>query len=354
MSLRIAILGAGAIGAKHAAAAQEAGHVVGAVVDADAARCESLAEAFGCKGATDPAAIWDDATIDAVVIGVPNCFHKQLAIDAMRAGKDVLLEKPMAMNVAECEEICAIEQQTGRVLQIGFAHRYTAVGMAARQVIEAGELGEIYHAKAHLYLKRGIPGLGRWFTTKAVSGGGVLIDVGVHLIDLSLHLLNQPAPTAVLGRTYGRFGSRMQDYVYDSMWAGPPDFDGVFDVEDSAHAMITFDSGATLDLHVSWAGNFPEGQLPVSQIGLFGDKAGMTFELFGDHLNLAGEQQAKLTNTKMTLPAIDQMAEQLCGFADAIKARKTTTGASAAEGRKVQSIVDAIYQSSDSGQPVAF
>ena len=197
-----------------------------------------------------------------------------------------------------------------------------------------------------------MPGLGGWFTTKAMSGGGALIDLGVHLLDLSLFLLGQPKPVAVSGKTYAEFGRRMRDYVYESMWAGPPNYDGVCDVEDSAHAMITFDSGLSLDLQVSWAGEFPEGELPTSQIGLFGDHGGVTFELFSDHLHLAKEMSGRNADTKIALVEVDQMAEQMRGFAEAVEKRAVTTGCSAAEGRRVQSIVDAIYASSEQNQPV--
>ncbi|MGL4515006.1 MAG: Gfo/Idh/MocA family protein [Lacipirellulaceae bacterium] len=353
MSLRLGIIGAGAIGAKHAAAASAVGVTVTRVADRDATRADELAATCGATAVAEHGQLLADSEVDAVVVGVPNCFHKQIALEAMRAGKDVLLEKPMALSAAECDELLDCQAETGRVLQIGFAHRYTAVGQGAKRVVDQGALGEVYHAKAHLYLRRAVPGLGGWFTTKAMSGGGALIDLGVHLLDLSLHLLGQPKPVSVLGKTYSKFGKKMGGYVYESMWAGPPRLDGVCDVEDSAHAAILFDNGTTLDLQVCWAINVPDAALPSSVVGLFGDRGGLTFELFGDHLRLASEIGGRNADSKILLPEVDQMAAQMAGFAQAVGERRNGTGATGADGRKVQALVDAIYASSDRNAPVA-
>ncbi|MEN1678671.1 MAG: Gfo/Idh/MocA family oxidoreductase [Planctomycetota bacterium] len=349
----LAIIGAGAIGARHAAAAAECGYGIARVFDTDPARAAKLAEEHSGQPAEALDDVWGDKSVDAVVVGVPNKFHKPIAADAMRAAKDVLLEKPMAKSAAECDELVGLAEETGRVLQIGFAHRYTAVGAAAKKVVASGDLGQIHHAKALFYFTRGIPGLGGWFTTKEMAGGGAMIDIGVHLIDLVLHLTGQPTPEWVLGKTYSKFGPRMKDYVYESMWAGPPNFDGVCDVEDSAHAMITFAGGLTLDLNVCWAGNFPEGKLPPTQMALLGDRAGVSFELFGDALYLAGEQHGRLSETKIRLTETDHMVDQMRSFGEAVEARRLSVGATAAEGRKVQAIVDALYESSATSKPIA-
>lgn len=350
--MRLGILGAGAIGAKHAAAATAVGVEVAAVFDRYADRADALATAYGASSGDDLRRLFDDASIDAVVVGVPNCFHKPLAIEAMQAGKDVLLEKPMALTASECDELCAVAERLGRVLQIGFVHRFTAVGLGAKGLVDTGDLGEIYHAKAHLYLRRGIPGLGGWFTNKAMSGGGALIDVGVHLIDLALFLLGQPTPVAVSGKAYSKFGVKMRDYVYESMWAGPPDYDGVYDVEDHATALVTFESGATLDLQVAWACNLPMGSGSDSLVAILGDRGGLSFELFGDSLQLRTEVAGRNADARIALPAADQMALQMADFAEAVASRSIGVGASPDEGRRAQSIVDAIYKSDKTNAPV--
>ncbi|TWT93419.1 putative oxidoreductase YcjS [Botrimarina colliarenosi] len=350
--MRLGILGAGAIGAKHAAAAVSVGVDVGRVVDRDADRAAALAGDYDAASGSDAKSLWDDSSLDAIVIGVPNCFHRPMALEAMRAGKDVLLEKPMALTAPECDELIAAAEETGRVLQIGYTHRFTAVGSGAKGVVDAGELGAVYHAKAHLYLRRGVPGLGGWFTTKAMSGGGALIDLGVHLLDLGLHLLGQPTAVAVSGKAYAKFGVTMQEYLYELMWAGPPNYDGVCDVDDYATALVTFDSGATLDLQVAWACNLPVGTVPDSMVALLGDRGGLSFELFGDHLLLRSQIAGRNADSKLTLPAVDQMSLQMADFAEAVASRTPGVGATPVEGRKVQAIVDAIYKSDKTNSPV--
>lgn len=349
----LAIIGAGGIGARHAECAAECGFPIAQVFDTDASRAKTLADKHSARTADQLDQVWGDPSVDAVVIGVPNKFHKPIAAEAMHAGKDVLLEKPMAMSAAECDELVQVASETERLLQIGFAHRYTAVGGAAKKLVDAGDLGQVHHAKALFYFTRGIPGLGGWFTTKELAGGGAMIDIGVHLIDLVLHVTGQPTPEWVLGRAYSKFGHRMKDYVYESMWAGPPRLDGVCDVEDSAHAMITFAGGLSLDLNICWAGNFPDSKLPPTQVALLGDRAGVTFELFGDALFVAGEQHGRLSETKIRLTENDHMTDQMRSFGEAIAARRPSVGATGEQGRKVQAIVDAIYESSETAKPIA-
>ncbi|TWT78384.1 putative oxidoreductase YcjS [Posidoniimonas polymericola] len=348
--MRFGIIGAGAIGEKHAEAAESAGFQVAGVVDQDLEQANRLAAQHGAYAARGCARIWDDPSIQAVVIAVPNSLHRPLAIDAMRSGKDVLLEKPMGLTAGDCDELVSLAEDLGRILQVGYAHRFTSVGKAAMAHATSGELGELYHAKAHLHLRRGIPGLGKWFTTKSLSGGGVLIDVGVHLIDLATHLMGQPRTATVSGKAYSVFGVRMEDYVYESMWAGPPNYQGVFDVDDHATALITFENGATLDLQVAWACNLPQASAPDSMFALLGDRGGLSFELFGDHLNVRTDADGRLHEASVDLPDEDRLVLQLHDFARAVATRHYGVGATPWQARNVQAIVDLIYRSSETGQ----
>lgn len=342
--MKIGIIGAGAVGRKHAEAANLLDVTVSRVADTNLARAEEVAGLCGATACNSVDAVLADRELQAVVIAVPNRWHEALATAAMTAGLDVLLEKPMALSASQCAAINEVARQTGRLVQIGFVHRYTAVGRAAREVAQA-RLGRIYHAKAQLNLRRGVPGLGQWFTTKASSGGGSLIDVGVHLVDLSMHILGFPEVADVCGQVYANFGRRMRGYVYENMWAGPPNWDGVCDVEDSAHAFIRFKSGVTLELDVSWAGNFPQGSMPLSLMGFFGDEGGMTFELFGDALHLAYEQDGGLVDERLPAPDADPFRDQLADFLRSVETREVY-GATGGEGQIVQSIVDGVYHSS--------
>lgn len=349
--LQLGLAGAGAIGAKHVAAAPQAQARVVRVVDPDEERAAAMATTCGGVAGSDPRELWDDSNIDAVIIAVPNCFHKPLALEALQAGKHVLLEKPMALTAGECDELIAAADRAGRILQIGYAHRFTAVGRAAKRIVDSGELGQLRHAKAHLLLRRGIPGLGGWFTTKAIAGGGCLIDVGVHLIDLALYLLGQPRATTVIGATYADFGRRMRDYAFETMWAGPPHYDGSCDVEDSAYALVQFAGGVTLDLQVAWACNLPDTGAPTSTVALLGDRGGLSFELFGDHLRLRTETAGLNSESKLALPASNEMVEQMIDFSRAASTGVYQIGATPSEGRRVQALVDAIYASSERQAP---
>ena len=345
MSIKLGIVGAGTIGGVHATAARATGIDVVCVADADAKAAKALAEKHGIPEAvSDPKKLFASDQVDAVVIGVPNKFHKPLAIAAMKAGKDVLLEKPMALTAAECRQINSVAAQTKRILQMGFMNRYTPSATTAKGFVDAGRLGKVYHIKANYYRRRGIPGLGGWFTTKALSGGGPLIDLGVHIIDLAMYLAGYPKPLRASGKVYANFGKKMKKYLYESMWAGPPRFGGKFDVEDSAHALIRLAGGITFEMNTTWAGNFPDDSVN-DLVGLFGDKGGLTFQLAGDTVKLATEEQGHNVDVVPKLREAQPFEEQIRTFAHNVRTR-TAPHATGRCGQIVQAMLDAIYKSS--------
>lgn len=348
--MRLGIIGAGTIGKKHVEAALEAGVEVAWVVDRQLDSARELAGTCGAESSDSPEDLWQDSATNSVVIAVPNYLHLPLANTALEAGKDVLLEKPMALTHKECLELSRVVETTGQILQVGYVHRYTAVAKVAKQLATGNKLGEIYHAQAMLYLRRGIPGLGHWFTDREYSGGGVLIDVGVHLIDLAMHLMGFPEVDQVLGQTFANFGVRMGDYHFDEMWAGPPNLSGTFNVEDAAQALVRFNNGAVLDLHVAWAGNYSK-QLPTSLMSFTGTQGGLSFELFGDEVNHSLEQEGSLVDGRTPVEQNDFFLEQMQDFARSVETRSVRQ-ADVKQGCEVQAIVDAIYSSSNHRQPV--
>lgn len=354
MTYRLGIIGAGAIGSLHADAARRAGVNVAAVCDVALPVAEALAsqhDGARAVGSVDELLAGD---IDAAVVAVPNNLHKDTAIKALQAGKDVLLEKPMALDPAECDEILAARDRNGRLLQLGFVCRCAPTTRVAAEFIAAGRLGTIYHAKAILVRRRGIPGLGRWFTTKASSGGGVLIDLGVHVIDLVRNLLGSPTPTRVSAHVASQFGDPIDAYNFTEMWAGPPNPDGVFDVEDHANGLIRFDSGLTLEVTTTWASNIAEGLLP-NGIYLFGDKGGCFFDIWTDRIEIATEDSGRIVDLKPHLTPGDHWTEawrrQHEQFAEAVRTRTPPT-ASGEDGRFIQAVLDAMYRSSEAGREV--
>ena len=349
MSFRLGIIGAGSIARFHAEAAAAAGLEVAVVCDVDRERAESLADSYpGAAVTTSVDELLAKKELPAVVVAVPNHLHKDYAIRAVRAGKDVLLEKPMATSVVECRAIMEAVQRTDRLVQMGFVGRHSPASVAVRELIEAGRLGEFYHAKASLYRRRGIPGLGRWFTTRSKSGGGVLIDLGVHLIDLVMHLGGSSRPTRASGVCWSRFGSPIEDYEYTEMWSGPPRLDGVFDVEDAAAGLIRFDNGLTLELNTTWAANICEGSL-TEGITLLGDRGGCWFDVWGTQIKLATGQddevidlQPRFTQPDTWVAAWERQYEHFVKMVT----ERARPDASLDDGRKVQAVIEALYRSS--------
>ncbi|AJY73996.1 Gfo/Idh/MocA family protein [Paenibacillus beijingensis] len=249
--IRIGVIGAGGIGNVHIETFKQIPEAeVRAVTDAYLPLAEKRAEEHEIPVVhNSPEAMLADSEIDAVVIGVPNQFHAPLAVEALKSGKHVLLEKPMAIDSANARAILDAKMASGKTLMMAHQMRWNPIIRGIKEYIDNGSVGRIYNAKAGWCRKKGIPGWGSWFTRKDQAGGGPLIDLGVHMLDVSLYLMGSPRPVSVYGTTYAEFGPQRQGI---GSW-GTPNWDGYYDVEDLATAMIKMDNGATLTLDVSWA-----------------------------------------------------------------------------------------------------
>lgn len=222
---------------------------------------------------TDYKELLKDESIDSVDICTPNYLHSIIAVAAFEAGKHVFCEKPDAVSVSEAERMRAAAEKAGKTLMVMRNNRFVDASVYMKKYIERGEMGEIYCGRCGWQRRRGIPGKGGWFTTKAQSGGGPLIDLGVHLIDLSIWLMGNPTPVAVSGNTYCKFAdSDLSDSVNSDF--GDKKAEGTFDVEDLAMGMIRFDNGAVLQIEFSWASNVKQEKRFVE---LRGTKAGMSW-----------------------------------------------------------------------------
>ena len=213
--------------------------------------------------------------------------------------------------------------------------------------MKRGVFGEIYHMRAVLIRRRGIPGLGGWFTTKAESGGGPLIDLGVHWFDLAMHVSGLWQPTSVSAMTYAKFGPRMKNYRYVSMWAGPPKLNGICDVEDYAVGMVRFGKKASMSFEIAWAANSRE----TSFIEILGDKAGATF-CNDKPLCILTEHAERMADiTPQFTPSGNSFHAQAAAFVAACQG-KAPPAATGKEGVTVMKLIDAIYRSSTQGQEV--
>jgi predicted dehydrogenase len=196
-------------------------------------------------------------------------MHAKIAIDALRAGKNVLCEKPAARTYEEAMEMQKAQHEFGKVLNIGVVNRFNDGVNRIRDIIAAGELGEVYHVYASFRAHRSIPGLGGRFTTMAASGGGALIDWGVHYLDIVMYCCGDPKPLTASGEAFCKLGRDMRNYAFTDMWAGPPAYDGTYDVDDSVAGLVRTE-GPTITLHGAWAQNIGVAEQYIDFMGADG------------------------------------------------------------------------------------
>ncbi len=267
---------------------------------------------------------------DIVSIAVPNDLHAPLAVQAMEAGVHVLCEKPMAHTLADARRMQEAAERTGQRLMINFSFRFSATARALKAVVKEGRLGDIYYARSVWHRRDGIPGRTGWFSDRARSGGGPLIDLGVHRLDLALWLMGYPRPISVSAVDFNARGTRR-------MGAG-------FSVEDMAAAFIRLDSGAVLSLEASWIGHIRERELMETR--LVGTRGGLKQWNLKEGYEFAAEYYTNGPNGPVNQAiARRQKAEpSQYEFVDAIIADRPHP-APGSEGLVVQEILDAIYRS---------
>lgn len=249
--LRVGIIGMGGIGETHLKAYRQIeGVEVVALADPAEARLNLMAATYGVADKyTDYHDLLARTDIDAVSVGTPNALHAPVTIAALESGKHVLCEKPLARSGAEGDTMVQAAVKAGRVLQVCFNHRQRGDVQVLKDYIDTGAMGRIYHAKAFWMRRSGIPGMGGWFTNREMAGGGPLIDLGVHILDMALYLLGEPEVISVSAATYAELGPRGRGGWLGKTLVG----DGGYEVEDLATAFVRLGDGATLLLEASWA-----------------------------------------------------------------------------------------------------
>ncbi len=345
--LKVGIVGIGAIGNVHAKAFVAGGQAdIAAVADVDKKKVKAAADAYGvkkCFGDYDELLKTD---VDAVLVCVGNAQHREVAMAALQAGKHVLLEKPMAMDATEAQEIADVAERADGILQMGMVRRQNPQAQIVREYVAKGLFGDVYHMRCVLIRRRGIPGLGGWFTTKAISGGGPMIDLGVHWFDAAMYVSGHWNPTAVSAKTYAKFGPRMSDYVHTDMWAGPPTLDGTCDVEDYSAGFVRFGDKATLSFEIVWAANAKD----EGYVEILGSKGGAKF--FCDELCICTEQERRVVDVRPQYPANFNIFElQAQTFISACRG-EAEPAATAGQGVTVMKLIDAIYASSEANAEV--
>ncbi len=279
--------------------------------------------------------------LDVVSVATPNKFHKQYTIAALEKGCHVLCEKPMAMNAKEAGQMLAASKKAKRRLMINFSYRFNQQSQALKKQVETGILGDIYFGRTVWHRRRGLPGFGGWFGQKALAGGGPLIDLGVHRLDLALWLMNYPKPVWVMGGAYNPIASRLAKEQKKA-----------FDVEDLAVGMIRFANGATLEVEASWAANIKENELMETR--LLGTKGGLVQRNINETYEFEAEiymEEKGCQFDKKLHPPVPQVQGAMFHFIDCLLTGKPHT-ATGEEGLIVMKLLDAIYESARKGRPV--
>ena len=218
-----------------------------ALAGLDTDRCASLARRFDIPNVyREYQELLAQDDIDAVSIAVPNFLHMPVAVAALEAGKHVLIEKPLARNTEEGKLMVEAAARNNRILAVSFQRRTRHDVEIVRDQIAAGSLGRVYYSKAYWMRRSGIPGLGSWFTSKEAAGGGPLIDLGVHVLDMALYMLGNPIVTTVSAATYAEIGTRGRGNWVGRRSSQSPDDPIDYEVEDLATAFLRFDDGGTL------------------------------------------------------------------------------------------------------------
>lgn len=280
-------------------------------------RAEAAVEKYGCGMAiTDYHVALEDPEVEAVSVCTPNKAHPIITMDALRAGKHVLCEKPAARTYAEAKAMQDVQHETGKVLNIGVVNRFNTAVNKIRDLIQAGELGEVYHVYVSFRAHRSIPGLGGAFTTKEIAGGGALIDWGVHYLDIVMYCTGDPKPVTVSGQAFCKLGVDMPNYVYEGMWSeNTKDLNGTYDVDDSVTGFIRTQDGPTITVNGAWAQNIG---VEDRYIDFLGDKAGIRLQ-YGGNFTIYGTRDGKLWQDTPVYDSVNMFQHEIDSFVRCIR-----------------------------------
>lgn len=244
-----------------------------AVYDADDALARAVAGRHQIPTVcTSWEALLADNTIDLVSVVTPNHLHAPITIAALNAGKHVHVEKPIALNAKEAQAIVDAKNRSGKLVMVALNNRFTETSQYAKRYVAAGHLGEIYHARCGWRRRTGGNIYGTWFADKKLSGGGPLIDLGVHFFDLTLFLMGFPEPTAVSATCYDKIAHpATADRSADSVMLGRGKGQWKFNVEDIAVGFAKFGNGASVAFEFSWGSHIERDTTYLELLGAKGD-----------------------------------------------------------------------------------
>ncbi len=337
--IRVGVIGLG-VGRGHLGSyAKCRGVEILAVCDVQENLLDEMKRKYGISLAfTDYKKMLDVPELDAVSIATPNRFHAPMTICALKCGKHVLCEKPMALNSKEAERMLREAKKSRKKLMIHFNQRFTPEARSIKKCVDSGKLGEVYYVKAGWLRQMGVP-MRESFTSKSLSGGGPLIDLGVHRLDFCLWVLGYPKAVSVSAVTYDKIAGPMLRKR------------GInYDVEDLAVAIIRLKNGATIFLETSWATMVRWRDEMYTQ--LFGTRGGLEdrwIDYKAVEMNLVRRVNGKFTLKALAATSVQDDAQK--HFIDCIRGN-VEPEASGQNGLEVMNVLDAIYKSSELGREV--
>ena len=347
--LRIGVIGAGSISDLHFASyTKSEDAVIVAVCDLNRERAAAQAEKYDIADIyTDYTELLANREIDAVSICTWNNTHAEISIAALHAGKHVLVEKPLCKSVEEAVRMQDAVRETGKILQVGFVRRYDTNAQLVKHFIDNGQLGEIYYAKASCLRRLGNPG--GWFSDVERSGGGPLIDIGVHVIDVCWYLMGKPKPVAVSGHTYNKLGNRKN--VKNLSFYKAADYDAERNtVEDLANVLIRFENGASLMVDVSFTLHAKKDEIAVK---LYGDKGGVELEpeivFVTEILDTITNVTPQINNKSIDIHSAFQ--NEINHFVSCCQTGQTPISP-VEDGLEMMKILCGIYESAEKGQEI--
>ncbi len=356
--VKVGIIGCGGIAnGKHMPSLKQLSNVeMVAFCDILEERAQKAAKEYGTPDAkvfTDYKELLKDESIEVVHVLTPNREHAEITVDSLYAGKHVMCEKPMAKTSAEAKKMCDAAKATGKKLTIGYQHRQKAESIYAKQYIDSGALGEIYYANSYAVRRRGTPNWGVFLDEEA-QGGGPIIDIATHSLDLTLYLMNNYEPQVVLGKTH----KKLEHPEAGNIWGD----NGVSTtpLEEAACAMIIMKNGATIMLETSWALNVAD---PIGEGScvLCGSKEGLSLKnnkLLINKIEFDRQTQTEV-DTKVGGVAFYSGAKVTPAYTEAKNwidciVNDTDPIVTPEQAMVVSQILEAIYISSETGRPVYF
>lgn len=353
--LRVGVIGLGFAGTTHLDAFTA---LPGARVVALAGKeTERLHELGASRGVPDLYADWEELVarddLDIVSIGVPNDLHHPIAMAALTSGKHVFCEKPLATTGALAAEMVAAARANDRVLEVAYNHRRRADVQYLHTYLADSPIGTVYHSRASWLRRRGVPGMGSWFTNKAMAGGGPLIDLGSHVLDITLYLLGEPRVASVSAVAYNHLGSAGRGG--SSYGVSIPSDASPFEVEDFASALLRFTDGTSMQLEASWASySKAHEDIEVELLGAVGG-ARLAIANYATEgtVTLYGDVAGALAITRPDVPVPSgHHRSVIAEFLDTVRSGDYANAAGEYALHR-SDVVDAIYRSAAEGREVA-